>query len=142
MRDKDINLSNNLAWNTLGSNNWNNPASLNTYLNSTYYNSLTSTAQSQIVTATYYAGGVTYNNNDMQDQISNEKATTSNVKVALPTVSEYIRASSNTNCKTFRTYENNYGICGKSDWMFGSVMDLWWTLSPNSSTSNILRRRK
>ena len=35
-----------IAWDTSNSNNWNRPASLNTYLNSTYYNSLTSVAQS------------------------------------------------------------------------------------------------
>ena len=134
MRDEDINTSDSIAWDTSSSNNWNRPATLNTYLNSTYYNSLTSTAQSQIVTATYYAGGVTYNNNDMQDQISDEKGTTSNVKVALPTVSEYIRAGSNTSCKTFSTYNSNYGTCKNSDWMYYSSSS-WWTLSPNSSNS-------
>ena len=94
MRDEDINTSDNLAWDSSRSNNWNRPASLNTYLNGTYYNSLTTTAQSQIVEATYYVGAVTYDNNDIQDQISDEKVTTSKVKVALPTLSEYIRANS------------------------------------------------
>ena len=134
MRNKDINTSDNLAWDTSGSNNWNRPASLNTYLNEDYYNSLTSTAQSQIVTSTYYTGAVTNNNNDMQDQINDEKGTTSNVKVALPTVSEYIRAGSNTSCKTFSTYSSNYGTCKNSDWMFDSS-SYWWTLSPYSSYS-------
>ena len=85
----------NIAWDTSDSNNWNRPASLNTYLNGDYYNSLTSTAQSQIVEGTYYVGEVTSGNNDMQDQISDEKAVTSKVKVALPTLSEYLRANSN-----------------------------------------------
>ena len=134
MRDEDINTSDNLAWDTSRSNNWNRPATLNTYLNEDYYNSLTSTAQSQIVEATYYAGAVTYNNNDMQDQINDEKGTTSKVKVALPTVSEYIRAGSNTSCKTFSTYQSNYSTCRNSDWMFNSKY--WWTLSPLSSDSD------
>ena len=124
----------NITWDTSYSNNWNRPASLNTYLNSTYYNSLTSEAQSQIVTATYYVGSVT-DNNDMKDQINDEKGTTSNVKVALPTVSEYIRACSNTSCKTFSTYNSNYGTCKNSDWMYYSS-SIWWTLSPRSSYSN------
>ena len=124
----------NMAWDSSGKSDWNRPASLNTYLNSTYYNSLTSTAQSQIVEATYYAGAVTNNNNDMQAQISDEKATASKVKVALPTLSEYIRACSNTSCNTHRAYSNNYYTCRNSDWMYDSSTS-WWTLSPNSSSS-------
>ena len=122
----------NRAWDTSRSNNWNRPASLNTYLNGDYYNSLTSTAQGQIVEGTYYAGGVTDNNNDMQDQISDEKSVTSKVKVALPTLSEYIRAGSNTSCKTLRTYNRNYSTCKNSNWMFNSSYIYCWTLSPIS----------
>ena len=124
-----------IAWDTSRSNNWNRPASLNTYLNGDYYNSLTSTAQSQIVEGTYYAGAVTYDNNDMQEQISDEKAVTSKVKVALPTVSEYLRANSNKEqCGTFSLNSSNYSTCKNSDWMFNN--DLWWTLSPSSGDSS------
>ena len=139
MRDADINTSNTLAWDSSRSNNWNRPASLNTYLNGTYYNSLTTTAQSQIVEATYYVGAVTYDNNDIQDQISDEKVTTSKVKVALPTLSEYIRANSNKEqCGTFSLNNDNYSTtCKNSDWMFNSTLS-WWTLSPNSDTSDAL----
>ncbi len=134
MRDTSIGE---IAWDTSNSNNWNRPASLNTYLNGTYYNSLTTTAQSQIVEATYYVGAVTNSNNDMQDQISDEKVTTSKVKVALPTLSEYIRANSNKEqCGTFSLNNNNSSTCKNSDWMFNS--DIWWTLSPNSVGSNYL----
>ena len=133
MRDANINTSNTLAWDSSNSNNWNRPASLNTYLNSTYYNGLNSTAQSQIVEAIYNVGGVTYNN-DMQDQISEEKVTTSKVKVALPTLSEYIRANSNKEqCGTYSLTNDNYSTCKNSDWMFNS--DYWWTLSPTSGNS-------
>ena len=135
MRDEDINTSDSIAWDTSMSNNWNRPASLNTYLNEDYYNSLTSTAQSQIVETTYYTGKVTDGNNDMQDQISDEKGTTSKVKIALPTLSEYIRACSNTSCKTFSKYRSNYNTCKNSDWMYYSS-SYWWTLSPISGTSS------
>ena len=134
MKTADINTSNNIAWDNSNSNNWARPASLNTYLNGDYYNSLTSTAQGQIVEGTYYAGAVTWNNNDMQEQISDEKAVTSKVKVALPTLSEYIRAGSNTSCKTFSTYQSNYNTCKNSDWMFND--DPCWTLSPRSGHSD------
>ena len=142
MRDANINTSNNLAWDatggTYGSNNWNRPADLNTYLNSTYYNSLTSIAQSQIVEGTYYAGAVIIDNNDIQDQISDEKVTTSKVKVALPTVSEYLRANSNKEqCGTYSLNNDNYSTCKNSDWMYYSS-DYWWTLSPHSGNSSTL----
>ena len=135
MRTADINTSDNLAWATSGSNNWNRPATLNTYLNGDYYNGLTATAQSQIVEGIYYVGAVTWDNNDMQDQISDEKSVTSKVKVALPTLSEYIRAGSNTSCKTFSTYQSNYNTCKNSDWMYIKNYD-WWTLSPTSGYSD------
>ena len=137
MRDADINTSYTLAWDTSNSNNWNRPATLNTYLNSTYYNSLTNTAQSQIVEATYYAGAVTDNNNDIKDQISDEKVTTSKVKVALPTVSEYLRANSNKEqCGTYSLNNDNYSTtCKNTTWM-SSIN--WWTLSPISGDSNTL----
>ena len=126
-----------IAWDTsdsYGNNNWNRPADLNTYLNGDYYNSLTSTAQSQIVEASYYVGAVTRNNNDMQDQISDEKAVTSKVKVALPTVSEYLRANSNKDqCGTFSLNSSKYSTCKNSDWMY--INDYGWTLSPYSGTS-------
>ena len=120
-----------IAWDTTGgrwgSNNWNRPADLNTYLNGDYYNSLNSTAQSQIVEASYYVGGVMLNNNDMQDQINDEKGTTSKVKVALPTLSEYLRANSNKEqCGTF-ILNNNSDTCRNSDWMY--IDAAWWTLS-------------
>ena len=130
-----------IAWDdtggTWGSNNWNRPADLNTYLNGDYYNSLTSTAQGQIVEGTYYAGVVTNLNNDMQDQISDEKTVTSKVKVALPTVSEYLRANSNKEqCGTYSLNDDNYRTCKKSDWMY--MNDNWWTLSPVSGTSDFV----
>ena len=134
MRDESIG---NMSWDIPGSNNWNRPADLNTYLNSTYYNSLTSTAQKQIVAATYYAGGITENNNDLQNQINDEKLVVSNVKVALPTVSEYLRTNSNDNCKTYNANNDNYNTCKNSNWMYYSS-NFWWTLSPRHGDSNFV----
>ena len=126
-----------IAWDSSNSSNWNRPATLNTYLNGDYYNSLTSTAQGQIVEGTYYAGAVTYGNNDMQDQISDEKAVTSKVKVALPTVSEYLRANSNKEqCGTHSLNISNYSTCKNSAWVFNG--DTWWTLSPRSGNYSYL----
>ena len=90
-------------------------------------------AQGQIIDGTYYVGGIIVGNNDMRNQINDEKSTTSKVKVALPTVSEYIRAESNTSCKTFSNYISNYNTCKNSDWMY--INGSWWTLSPVSGDS-------
>ncbi len=121
MRDTSIG---DMAWGRTTSNNWNRPATLNTFLNGTYYNSLTSTAQNQIVEATYYAGAVIEDNNDMEGQISDEKETISKVKVALPTLSEYYRANSNKEqCGTFRLNNAYITTCKNSDWMF--ISDSW-----------------
>ena len=103
-------------------------------MNGDYYNSLTSTAQSQIVEGTYYAGAVTRGNNDMQDQINDEKGKVSKVKVALLTLSEYIRTHSNENCKTFGTYNDNHLTCILTNWMFYNSS--WWTLTPDDGYSN------
>ena len=46
-----------MAWNSNYNNNWQ-TASLNTYLNGEYYNSLSSEAQSMIVDTKYYLGGI------------------------------------------------------------------------------------
>ena len=127
-----------IAWDTSNSSNWNRPTSLNTYLNGDYYNSLTSTAQGQIVESTYYAGAVTWANNDMQNQINEEKETISKVRIALPTLSEYIRAGSNKSCKTFSTYQSNYSTCKNFDWMFMSNINYLWMLSPYSGVTNVV----
>ena len=136
MKDEGIGY---IAWDTSNSNNWNRPASLNTYLNGDYYNNLTSAAQSQIVESSYYVGAVTNDNNDMQDQVSDEKGAISKVKVALPTLSEYLRANSNKEqCGTLSLINRNYSTCRNSAWMY--INDSWWTLSPDSGDSSYVFR--
>ena len=124
----------NRAWDSSSSNNWAKPASLNTYLNSTYYNRLNSTAQSQIVAKDWSIGDVTYDNDDLADQINDENKTKWNGKIALITVSEYIRSNSNkSSCGTFEQFAVD-GQCNTTTWMF-YPSDYWWTLSPRSGYS-------
>ena len=128
----------NRAWDTYGSygsNNWARPASLNTYLNRTYLNRLSSEAQGQIVASDFSIGAVIYNNNDLAGQVNAENSTTWNGKIALPTLSEYFRTNSNSNCKTFSTYVNNPNTCRNTTWMYDSNVT-WWTLSPYSDRSS------
>ncbi len=135
MKTANINTSNSLAWDTSNSNNWARPASLNTYLNGTYLNSLSSEAQSQIVASDYSIGAVTVYNNDLADQVNDENSKTWNGKIALPTVSEYLRTNSNSNCKTYSTFNSNYSTCKNTTWMYDSS-NYWWTLSSIAGDSN------
>ena len=122
------------TWDSSYSNNWSRPASLNTYLNGTYYNRLTDIAKQQIVASDFSIGGITDNNNDMKTQVSDENSSKWNGKVALATVSEYIRScNNNSSCKTLRLYGNNYTTCRDTTWMYEEA---WWTLTPDSSRSS------
>ena len=120
-----------IAWDTSNSNNWARPSSLNTYLNSTYYNSLNSTAQSQIVAKDWSIGAVSYNDNNMANTINNEKVAKWNGKVALVTASEYVRSNSNkSSCGTVnQLWKATSGQCKGTTWMVYSS-NWWWILSP------------
>ena len=118
----------NMEWDSSNNNNWTRPATLNTYLNGTYYNNLTSIAQNQIITSDYSIGPVGNFNTDLENQINVENNKKWNGKVALATVSEYIRSNSDkSNCGTFYINNNNYTKCQSTSWMY--INDSWWTLS-------------
>ncbi len=117
-----------IAWDSSNYNNWARPASLNTYLNRTYLNGLNSTAQSQIVAKDFSIGVVINGNNDLENQINDENSKKWNGKVALVTVSEYLRTNSNQNmCGTFSKNNRQYSDCKNTNWMFNN--NNWWTLS-------------
>ena len=133
MRDLSIGL---MAWDTSNSNNWARPATLNTYLNGTYYNGLNNTAKSQIVASNFSIGAVEWDNNNMSTQVSNENVTKWYGNVALPTMSEYIRTNSNKSaCGTFNLINSNYSSCVNTGWMDTSIAARWWTLSPYSGST-------
>ena len=130
-----INNIGNQAWDTSGSNNWVRPVSLNTYLNGTYYNGLNATAKSQIVAKDWSIGAIKYDNNNLATQIENENGKKWNGKVALATVSEYIRSNSNkSNCGSFSLNNDNYNSCVNTCWMNNALV--WWTLSTFVKSSN------
>ena len=126
-----------MAWDSANSNNWGRPASLNIYLNSTYYNGLNSTAQSQIVAKDWSIGSVTFGDSNMANTINNENSKKWNGKVALVTASEYVRSNSNrSSCGTVKQLLNAYsGQCKGTTWMYYSS-GWWWTLSPYSNNSS------
>ena len=128
----------NMAWDSAGSDgiyDWVRPADLNTYLNGTYLSSLSSISQNQISSHDWGIGKVTYNNKNLQTQITAENKAIWNGKIALPTVSEYLRTNSNSSCKTYNSIMSNYSTCKNTNWMFNSTLN-WWTLSPSANVTN------
>ena len=130
-----INSIGSQAWDSSNSNNWARSASLNTYLNETYYNGLNSIAQSQIVAKEWSIGDVIYDNNNLADQINDENEAKWNGKVALVTVSEYIRSNSNKSyCGSFSLTNKYSSTCENKTWM--NYNYYWWTLSSSAGDSN------
>ena len=120
------------------SNDWRS-ADLNTYLNGTYYNSLNSTARSQIVSHNFSVGAGYWdsqgNTSDLTDQVNAENEQLWNGKVGLATATEYLRSNSNTsNCRTIALVNNNFNTCKNTTWMFNSAN--WWTMSASAYDTN------
>ncbi len=108
-------------------------ASLNSYLNETYYNSLTSTAQNQIVAHNFSVGNIRYSYYNstpltLAQTIERENKNTWYGKIALITSSEYIRTNSNPNkCGTIKLLDDNTTSCNNSNWMYHDGIS--WTLN-------------
>ena len=147
----------NKYWDTSDSNNWARPSTLNTELNTTYLNSLTSEAQNMIGNTKYYLGGknVTYNNGyadtplqfysyerKIQNTTSNEFYNGTNPnswvgKLGLMYVSDYGYASSN--CENKKIWDdsnsssNDIRACNTTNWLFKGNSE--WTLPQGASIS-------
>ena len=138
----------NKYWDTGGSNNWARPATLNTELNTTYLNSLTSETRSMIGNAKYYLGGYSSIGISSVDMYSYERKiqnTTSNKfynrtnpnswvgKLGLMYVSDYGYASSNCENKNLFDINSSYDLraCKGTNWLFNN--DYQWLLPHNAS---------
>ena len=122
-----------MVWDS-SSNDWG-TSDLSTYLDTTYYNGLNGIAQNQIVAKDWSIGKIADDNN-LATQITNENVTKWNGKVALVTVSEYLRSNSNkSSCGTMTLNNINYSTCKNTTWMYYSS-NHWWTLSPRAGGSS------
>ena len=123
------------------SNAWN-EAALNTYLNNTYYKTLSESLKNYIISSEFSIGSVKNDNNDISQQVSDENSLKWNGKIGLITLSEYIRSNSNkTNCKTFQLFSDNWINCVRTGWMDNyntSGPEEWWTLTPYSGYTNLV----
>ena len=123
------------VFDTSDSNNWTRPATLNTYLNNDYYNSLNSESRSLIQAHTWGIGSVTPNNTDLADQIITENGTTWTGNIGLMSLSEYLRANTNTSqCGNYSLNNTNYSTCKTTNYIVPTSGGLW-TISPNAYTS-------
>ena len=122
---------------TYGSNNWDRPSDIKTYLNGEYLESITVNKE-KIVPSTWSIGKVTYGNNDLARQIAGENGTQSQeASVGLITASEYLRANPNTEeCGSNMLNDDNRDICKTTNWLFKETT--YWTLSSDSkNTTNV-----
>ena len=124
-----------MAWDTSESNNWTRPATLNTYLNNDYYNTLSNEAQALIQTHSWGIGPVTESNTDLAGQIASENGTTWNGNIGLITASDAIKANSNTEqCGNLKLNENNRDTCKTTNYLV-QTSDYVWTISPYVSST-------
>ena len=120
----------NIAWDTSNSNEWSRPATLNTYLNSSYYNTLSDDAKNQIKNHIFGIGSVAYNNTDLAGQITNENSKTWTGNIGLMSVSDYLKVSNNEEkCGNLNLNNQNYEICKQTNWMF--INNYYWTITSN-----------
>ena len=113
-------------------------AELNTYLNSTYKNSLSDLQYVQTGMVWNVGNAGVYNDTLTVLQLEKmEKRYTWTGDIALATKSEYIRAHGNTDCSNAKYLYDNYqnDICKTTNYLFKS--DYWyWLLSPYSNNAS------
>ena len=108
-------------------------AELNTYLNSTYKNSLSDLQYVQTGMKWNVGHAGVYNDTLTVSQLEDmEKVYTWTGDIALATKSEYIRAHGNTDCSNAKyLYDNQNDTCKTTNYLYKSYW--YWLLSPYSS---------
>ena len=117
---------------TYGNNNWDRPADIKTYLNDTYFPTIT-TNQDKIVSHTWSIGKREAANTNLANQVNDENGTQSQTaSVGMITSSEFLRANTNTRlCASWRFSDENYTTCKTTNWMYNIVLsgNNLWTIS-------------
>lgn len=115
-----------MAWDTTDSNNWARPATLNTYLNSTYYNNLSESSRKQIQTKTWDIGP--YDTvQTLPEVLQMEKSKSWTGNIGLMTLSDIYNSSSNiAQCGDPKGYGDNLeqvhqGLCKNSSYIYTMV---------------------
>ena len=134
----------NYAWNSNGANEWS-TATLNTYLNGTYLNSLSTESQAMIGNAKWNLGGSsTYQGLYANDYYTFERGTTVysgrstewTGKIALMYPSDYMYAGDLSKCsKDGYNWDTDRTNCRDTSWL-RNTSTAQWTLTPFSSYSD------
>lgn len=105
---------------------WDNPATLNAYLNGEYFDLLID--KDKIVNHDWFIGPEK-NSNDLNSTIIGEKSRIWNGKIGLINQTEYIRTNSNVEqCGSVNKNNQNEEICKTTNWLF--IADsAYWTLT-------------
>ena len=133
----------NYAWDSNDMNEWS-TATLNTYLNGTYLNSLTSEAQAMVGNAKWNLGGSSsYSGLYADDYYTFERGTTVYFgrstkwtgKIALMYPSDYMYAGDLSKCsKDGYNWDTDQTNCRDTSWL-RNASSIQWTITPNSSYS-------
>ena len=133
-----------MAWDSANRNNWT-TASLQTYLNGDYLNSLTSEAKGMVGNAKWNLGGrSTYQGLYANDYYTFERGTTVysgrstewTGKIALMYPSDYMYAGDLSKCsKDGYNWDTDKTNCRDTSWL-RNTSTIQWTLTPRSSSSN------
>jgi len=128
---KDSNYGNK-AWDTSNSNNWARPADLNTKLNSTYWNTISSTYQAMVDQSHSWGIGGISSNYTRTAFYNSENSTRWTGKVGLMSAADYGYAS--TSC-TDSTNMYTSTACKNNNWIYNNSYHQW-TITPYSGNSS------
>ena len=108
-------------------------AYINTYLNSTWLNTLSTDVQSKIVTHIFNVGLVNYNEAVLSNTVTQESSYKWNGKVALMTASDYINSNTNIEqCGSCSLNNTNYTTCKTTSWINSLNSSYLWMIFPVS----------
>ena len=107
-------------------------ASLNSYLNTEYYDELDTSLKNIIVNHQWNVGQVYYpEQKDFATQIANEKSSTTWGNIGLLSASDYTKASINEACTSIDSYLSNSSCYSNSSTHnYLSVKQNYWTITP------------
>lgn len=128
----------NYAWDSGNINTWS-TSDIKSTLNTTYYNTLSSTWQDKIATHIWKVGGMAWSDTNTAKQYydvevgSSSSSTTDSMKIGLMYVSDYGFAASNS---YWTTALSKYSSASSSNWLYLGLNE--WTITPLSSLGNFV----
>ena len=105
-------------------------ATLNTYLNNEFYNSLSDDVKSLIVESTWNVGPTLYNQANLSESVKEESAYKWKGKIALMNTTDYVKASTNSSCTNVSDYYNSSCYNNRSAHNYLYSNNYLWTISP------------